>query len=260
VKPAVSLPAVSLLAVSLIAVSLCLAGCMPAPATEQARATSTLWTEFVVAGAVVGGIVWGLITIAIVRYRRRPADGGAVPPQIADSRPLEIAWTVLPILTIIGLFGLTLVALGQVDARAASRVTVDVTAFRWQWRFDYEGTPVSVVGGPDQPAEMVVPAGEPVHIVLRSADVDHAFFVPQFLFKRDAIPGHPTEFDLTIDAGTYSGQCAEFCGVFHDRMTLTVRAVPRAEFDAWLASRPAPGSPAPAASGGSPAPAGSSAP
>src|SRR5439155_11610603 len=125
---------------------------------------------------------------------------GSIPPQIVDSRNLEIAWTVLPIVTILGLFGLTLVALGQVDARAVSpRVTVDVTAYRWQWRFDYEGTAVSVAGGPDQPAEMVVPVGEPVHIVLTSVDVAHSFFVPAFLFKRDAIPGHPNEFDVTID-------------------------------------------------------------
>jgi len=233
------------------------AGCLPAPATDQARATSTLWTQFVIAAGVVGAIVWGLITIAIVRYRRRPADAGSIPPQIADSRNLEIAWTALPILTILGLFGLTLVALGQVDARAASpRVTVDVTAYRWQWRFDYEGTAVSVAGGPDKPAEMVVPVGEPVHIKLTSVDVAHSFFVPAFLFKRDAIPGHPTEFDVTIDEpGVYAGQCAEFCGVFHDRMTLRVRAVPRDAFDQWLAGQAAP---APSASG--PAASASSAP
>ena len=91
-----------------------------------------------------------LLIYFAVRYRRRPADAGSIPPQIVDSRNLEIAWTVLPIVTILGLFGLTLVALGQVDARAVSpRVTVDVTAYRWQWRFDYEGTAVSVAGGPE---------------------------------------------------------------------------------------------------------------
>ncbi|TMF36043.1 MAG: cytochrome c oxidase subunit II [Chloroflexi bacterium] len=239
-----------------VPVAAAVAGCLPAPVTAQARATSTLWTQFVIAAAVVGAIVWGLITVAIVRYRRRPADAGSIPPQIVDSRNLEIAWTVLPILTILGLFGLTLVALGQVDARAVSpRVTVDVTAYRWQWRFDYEGTAVSVAGGPDQPAEMVVPVGEPVHIVLTSVDVAHSFFVPAFLFKRDAIPGHPNEFDVTIDEpGVYAGQCAEFCGVFHDRMTLRVRAVPRDVFDTWLAGQ------VPAAPSTSAAPSASAAP
>ena len=224
------------------------AGCLPAPATEEARATSTLWTQFVIAAAVVGAIVWGLITVAIVRFRRRPRDVGTVPPQIADSRRLEIAWTILPIVTVLGLFGLTLVALGKVDARAPSpSVTVDVIAYRWQWRFDYAGTGISVSGTPDQPAELVLPAGEPVHIVLTSADVAHSFFVPQFLFKRDAIPGIRNEFDFTItEPGTYAGQCAEFCGVFHDRMLLVVRALSRADFDTWLAGH---GSASPAASG-----------
>jgi len=124
-----------------------------------------------------------------------------------------------------------------------------VTAFRWQWEFDYPGSGVRVIGGPDVPAEMVVPAGEPIHIVLTATDVAHAFFVPAFLFKRDAIPGRVNEFDVTInEPGAYGGQCAEFCGVFHDRMLLTVRAVTRPDYDAWLAAQPA-------GSGGSPGPA-----
>ena len=93
---------------------------------------------------------------------------------------------------------------------------------------------------------MVVPVGEPVHVLLTSDDVIHSFYVPAFLFKRDAIPGHPTEFDFTVDEpGGYGGQCAEFCGVYHDRMLLTVRAVTRPEFESWLAGHAAPsGSPA----------------
>ena len=88
---------------------------------------------------------------------------------------------------------------------------------------------------------MVVPVGEPIHIVLTSADVDHAFYVPQFLFKRDAIPGHPERVRLhDHDPGTYNGQCAEFCGIYHDRMLLTVQAVSRPEYDAWLAAQPVP--------------------
>jgi cytochrome c oxidase subunit 2 len=106
---------------------------------------------------------------------------------------------------------------------------------------------------------MVVPAGEPIHIVLTATDVIHSFYVPQFLFKRDAIPGRPNEFDLTIDEpGAYGGQCAEFCGVFHDRMTLTVRAVTRPQYDAWLAGKQVPGSGSPAPS--SPSASGSAVP
>jgi cytochrome c oxidase subunit II len=240
---------------TLVVVVLAVGGCLPAARTTQGQAISDLWSKFMIAAALVGGLVWVLITVAILRYRRRPGDDDRLPPQIGHVTWLEVVWTVLPIATILVLFGLTLSTLGKVDAFAAAPpVTVNVTAFRWQWRFDYAGTNVSVAGGPDTPAEMVVPVGEPVHIVLTSADVDHSFYVPAFLFKRDAIPGRTNAFDLTItDPGTYSGQCAEFCGVFHDRMTLTVRAVTRPEFDAWLRSA-ASGQPASAAPASSLAP------
>jgi cytochrome c oxidase subunit 2 len=233
-----------------IAVAIVVAGCLPPPATEQARAVTDLWTVFVIAAAGVAALVWGLITIALIRYRRGAAVAGTVPPQIHDAPRLEIAWTIAPIILVLVLFWLTLGTLDRIEARTPGRVTVDITGFRWQWRFDYPGTGVSISGGPDSPAEMVVPAGEPVHIVLTATDVIHSFYVPQFLFKRDAIPGRPNEFDLTIDEpGAYGGQCAEFCGVFHDRMTLTVRAVTRPEYDAWLVGNQGPVGGSPAASG-----------
>src|SRR5207247_2189235 len=83
------------------------AGCMPVPATQQAHAVADLWTVFLVAAAGVGALVWGLITVAIVRYRRRAADATTVPPQIHDAPRLEIAWTVGPIVLVLILFWLT---------------------------------------------------------------------------------------------------------------------------------------------------------
>jgi cytochrome c oxidase subunit II len=81
--------------------------------------------------------------------------------------------------------------------------------------------------------------GEPVRVTVTSADVVHSFYVPQFLFKRDAVPGRETSFDFTVDdPGTYRGQCAEFCGIYHSRMPFSVRAVSPADYDAWVASQP----------------------
>ncbi|MFL5648259.1 MAG: cytochrome c oxidase subunit II [Chloroflexota bacterium] len=244
------------LAVGVLAVS----GCLPAPATAQGRAVTDLWTLFVVAAALVGGLVWVLITIAVIRYRGSAHDpaGKAPPHPHPDDRipspganralPLEVAWTLGPIAIVIVLFVATLMTLERMEAREQSQTTVAVTAFDWQWRFDYPGTGVVVTGGPGTPAEMVVPVGEPVHIELVSNDVAHSFYVPVFLFKRDAIPGRMTTFDFTVEApGNYRGQCAEFCGVQHDRMLLTVRAVTRPEFEAWLASQQSAGSAAPSA-------------
>jgi cytochrome c oxidase subunit 2 len=95
-----------------------------------------------------------------------------------------------------------------------------------------------VVGTPDDPPEAVLPTGGPVRVVLTSPDVIHSFYVPEFLFKRDAIPGRTTSFDLTIERpGIYRGRCAEFCGLDHWRMRFTIRAVSPTEFEAWLAGQ-----------------------
>ena len=224
--------------VSLAAVAL--AGCQPASVTTQGRAVYDLWNQFLVPAVVVAAIVWGLTTFAILRYRRRDVTSKALPPQISGNLRLEVLWTVLPIATVLVLFWLTLGAVARIDERSNGGIDVGVSAFRWQWQIDYPANGVTVVGLPDIPAEMVVPVDEPVHVTLTSPDVIHSFYVPAFLFKRDAIPGRPTEFEFTVEEpGAYGGQCAEFCGVFHARMKLTVRAVSRAEFEAWLGERQA---------------------
>src|SRR5690348_5791386 len=82
---------------------------------------------------------------------------------------------------------------------------------------------------------MVLPINERVRIRLHAQDVIHSFYVPAFFYKKDAVPGRINEFDVTIEKpGTYGGQCAEFCGLSHADMYFTVRAVERAEYDAWL--------------------------
>ena len=99
---------------------------------------SDLWTVFLVAAAIVGGLVWGLITFAIIRYRRRASDvpSDTPRPEFRHALPLEIAWTTGPILIVLFLFVMTLFALQRIDAREGGAVNVNVEAFRWQWRFD----------------------------------------------------------------------------------------------------------------------------
>ena len=221
--------------------AIAVAGCLPTAVTRQGRAVNDLWTAFLVPAIVVAAIVWGLTTFAILRYRRRDATSHELPRQISGDRRFEVAWTVVPIATVVVLFWLTVTAVARIDERTAGGINVAVSAFRWQWRFDYPDDGVSVVGLPDAPAEMVVPVGEPVHVTLSSPDVIHSFYVPAFLFKRDAIPGRPTEFEFTVEEpGAYGGQCAEFCGVGHAAMNLTVRAVSRADYETWLAQNQSP--------------------
>ena len=213
-----------------------LGGCIPAAATTQGHDMHDLYNIFLGAGIVVVLIVWGLTTWAILRYRRR---SDVLPAQTSGNNVVEALWTVVPIITVLVLFGFTYTTLSSVQAQSPDPgVRITVNAFRWQWSFQYPDQNVTVVGVIGKDPEMVVPVGEPIHVTLTAADVIHAFYVPAFLFKEDAIPGHPNTFEFTVDhAGTYRGQCAEFCGVFHAQMTFSVRAVSPAEFQQWAAGQ-----------------------
>jgi cytochrome c oxidase subunit 2 len=226
-----------LLALFALSLAACSGYGAPSGATEQGRAISGLWSVFTVAAVAVGAIVSGLILWSVIRYRSRR---GGRPAQFRHNLPLEITYTVIPIVIVTALFVLTVRVENRVarlpdpDAPGAPVATIEVTAFDWSWRFDY-GNGTVVTGTPDDPPEMVVPAGEPVRIVLTSEDVVHAFYIPDFLFKRDATPGLVQRFDLLVEReGVYDGQCAEFCGLDHARMRFTLRAVSPAEFSTWL--------------------------
>ena len=187
-------------------------------------------------------VVAGLLVWSMLRYRRR---GDELPPQIHGNNKLELTWTLIPLLLVVVLFVVTIQ--GQNKALQKSTrpaLEVDVLAFQWSWRFAYEGQGVEVVGSPGNVPELVVPVGQPVRIKLRSADVVHSFYVPRTLFKRQAIPGRTTEFDLTFEkVGTYQGHCVQFCGLAHDDMLFRVRVVSPGEFQSWLAQASRSGSP-----------------
>lgn len=235
-----------------VAAATIVAGCLPRAASVEGSGITSLYAGFIVAAAIVGLVVYGLATWAIVRYRARP--GQELPAQTHGSLRLEIAWTAIPIVIVLGLFAATLVVLTRVETVTTTpRTAVRVEAFRWGWVATYPAAQVTVSGLREPGPEIVLPVDEPIRVTLAAADVVHAFYVPAFLFKRDAIPGRDSVFEITIDpewAGqTLGGQCAEFCGTFHARMPFTIRAVPRAEFDDWLAAQPRSGDRLPAPSG-----------
>lgn len=210
----------------------------PRGATTQGQDIGRLYQLLFYAAIPIAAIVYGLIFWSIIRYRRGKRDPDRMPKQFRYHVPLEILYTVLPILIVLGLFVKTYDTEKHIDDLSANpAVTVRVTAFQWQWRFEYPRYGINIVGTPAFNPEMVVPVGQTVQIRLLAADVDHAFFVPDFLFKRDAIPGFPNTFDLTVDhEGIYRGECAEFCGLNHGDMNFTVRAISPAEFTAWVES------------------------
>lgn len=230
-------------AIAAAAVLLCLlgaAGCgwLPEPASEQAQEIRGLWRLYAISAAVVGGIVIGLIVTAALRFRRRPTER-ELPRQLLHNIKLEIAYLVAPLLLVVVLVVATVIVTDRVQATEGEPdVTVEVVAYRWQWQFTYADQGVTISGGSGEDPVLVLPAPATVRFTGTSRDVIHAFWVPEFLFKRDLIPGQVTTFDVdTVEAGQYWGRCAEFCGLDHAWMSFEVRTVDRDEFEAWLASQ-----------------------
>jgi cytochrome c oxidase subunit II len=217
---------------------------IPAPLTDRAETVSDVWRTFLPLAAGVLGLVVVLVLYVAIRFRRRD---DRLPPQTRYRPAIEVAYTVVPLLVVIVLFAVTVRTISTVDATVADPdLVVDVEGFQWQWRFTYPDSGVVVTGddpeavpvGELKPPELVLPAGATVRFNLSSRDVIHSFWVPGFLFKRDAIPGSPTSFDVTVtdEPGVHpGGACAEFCGLYHARMLFTVRIVEPTEFDRWLA-------------------------
>jgi cytochrome c oxidase subunit 2 len=212
-----------------------LGACAPEAPNAQGREIEGLYNFFSVVAAIVFVITAGLIAWSLIRYRRKPGDG-SLPEQFHSNVPLEVFWFAIPQIIVVALFLLSIQSLDVVDDQEAEPgVTVLVQGFQWGWRFTYEGRDVVVEGDAGDNPELIVPTDEPVAFVLTSQDVIHSFYLPEFLMKRDAIPGRENRFDVMIEEeGVYDGKCAEFCGVLHGRMNFTLRAIDETEFDDWI--------------------------
>ena len=214
---------------------------LPDPATKEGDIIQNLWQGSWIAAWIVGIVTWGLMIWAAIAYRRRHKDD--VPEQTKYNIPIEILYTLAPLIMILGLFWFT--AKDQAEILAVDNdqsMTVNVVGYRWNWGFNYLDDGAYSVGTPDLPAELVLPVNEKIRFELTSPDVIHSFWVPAFLFKMDVIPGKTNVFELTPDkVGTYAGKCAELCGVDHARMLFNVRVVERAEYDQYIADLKAAG-------------------
>ncbi len=244
----------------------------PIAVTEQGAQIRNLYDIVFIIAAAIFFLVEGLIVWTVIRYRRRPEDI-ELPPQTHGNAIAEIVWTVVPTVIVAFMFVLSWQTLNAVDTPTAQPdLKIRAVAGQFQWTFDYMpddyDPPIQPSGetppapdplfqqfvpvGPD--GGLTVPTGRTVQLYLTSPDVIHAFYVPQFLFKRDVVPGRVNRFDFKVDedqAGqTFRGQCAELCGAGHRIMLFDVHAVSGAEFDAWLAAKmEVPSAPPPAPSG-----------
>jgi cytochrome c oxidase subunit II len=178
--------------------------------------------------AVEAALIW-----CIVRYRKRSDE--PAPQTVGGSRSLGVFF-VIPAVIVALLFPFGETTLLRIERTEPPQVQIRVEGFQWQWTFLYLQEGIFVAGKTlVRPAEMVVPVDEPVKITLTSRDVIHSFFVPDLLFKRDAIPGRTSTFEFTpTELGTFPAQCAEFCGLWHSKMTFDVKVVSSLDYQAWI--------------------------
>ena len=180
-----------------------------------------------------------LLTVgAVLVFRRRSPSQAA---RWHEHNPLEGGYAILLACVVAFLMYVTFSAEHQVDAVARGErpaLTVDVFGARWEWHFHYPGYGIDRYSGTVGHEQLVVPAGEPVAYRLVSLDVIHEFWVPELKYKHDLIPGMGQTEILTFSRpGNFQGHCGEFCGLYHTRMVFSVRALPPAQFSAWLASQ-----------------------
>jgi cytochrome c oxidase subunit 2 len=171
--------------------------------------------------------VEGALVFAIVRYRASRYVAGAA-ATFERNRRLEIAWTAAPALILAVIFVLTLGTMAEINgAGVAPAMRIAATGHQWWWEFSY--------GGVKTANELHIPVATPIDLDLTSADVIHSFWVPELGPKMDMLPGVTNRLRLFARrAGSYDGQCSEFCGIEHAWMRIRVVVQTQSEFDAWL--------------------------
>lgn len=226
---------------------------MPEPITKEGPLNLELWQWGWVAAMAAGAIVWGLIFYSLWRFRRRSEDD--VPVQTRYNLPLEVFYTIVPILMVVVFFVQTLRVQDTItNIDPDPDLTVEVMGQQWTWTFNYglgeqdaanakpeEGKfaydrYVRVAGTASEIPTLVLPVDQTVQFNLHSPDVIHSFSVPAFLTKLDVVPGRVNKLQVTPTVeGTYPGKCFELCGVSHARMLFNLEVVSQSEYAAYLA-------------------------
>ena len=208
---------------------------------------------------VIGAAVYGAMIAAIVKFRK---SKGAVAAHWTHNSTVEVIWTVIPALILIAMAIPAAETLIRMEDTRESGLTIKVTGYQWRWHYDYIDDGVRFFSTLDRESnaarrldseidpntvdnyllkvdnELVVPVNTKVRLLVTGADVLHAWWVPAFAVKKDAVPGFVNEAWFTADTeGTYRGQCAELCGMDHGFMPIVVRVASQEEYDSWLSSQ-----------------------
>lgn len=240
-RPVVQMILVGLIGCAiLIPIALLVVPWFPTKASRQAGNVHTLYDVLLIASVPIFVLVETVVIFSVWKFRMRPGDELKDGPPIHGNTRLEVVWTVVPALLLIGLISYSYSVLRSNEATQPGEMTVNVTARQFAFEFSYPKGPGKEVISP----ALYLPKGKPVVFRLRSLDVVHSFFVPEFSEKLDAVPGITTTLRVTpTKIGTYPVECTELCGPGHSFMRSTVYVVSPAKFRSWMAAQPTNGTP-----------------
>jgi cytochrome c oxidase subunit 2 len=206
-----------------------------------------LWNTSWIVLLGVGIVTWGLIIWAAVVYRRRKGQTG-LPVQLRYNLPIEIFYTIVPLILVLGFFAFTAKTQNNIEQPIANpQVKIDVYGQRWAWTFDYvnektyspgiQAQTEAASGALTAPLNtLYLPVDKRVQIKIYSRDVAHSFWIVNFLYKKDMIPGKTNYmYFIPEKIGTYQGKCAELCGQYHSLMLFQVKVVSDADYEAYIA-------------------------
>ena len=208
----------------------------PAQASAQAHETDTLYHVLVIASIPIFVLVTTVILYSVWQFRMKPGEELKDGPPIHGNTRLEVFWTAIPTVLLLGLVGYSFVVLHNNEKQPAREIQIEVTAQQFAWSYQY---PSAITGGaPLSSTQLYVPKGESVEFNLHSKDVIHAFWIPAFRIQEDVVPGITTHWRATPDRlGDYPVVCNLLCGLGHSLMRSTVHVVTPSAFQAWLAGQ-----------------------
>jgi cytochrome c oxidase subunit 2 len=208
----------------------------PSNGSKQAGNVRTLYKVLLLTTIPIFVLVETVVVFSVWKFRMRPGQEDKDGPPIHGNTRLEVLWTVLPAILILSLCTYAYTVLHSNEASKTNEMTVNVSERQFAFEFSYPQAGGKTVVSP----ALYLPKGHPVVFKIRSLDVVHSFFVPEFSQKIDAVPGITTTLRVTpTHLGTYPAECTELCGAGHSLMRATVHVVSPATFQSWLSSQPA---------------------
>lgn len=230
---------------------------LPPPSTPIAAEIMTLHNGIMIACLVIFVVVFAAMFYSLFAHRK---SRGYEPAQFSHSTKMEILWTIIPTLILVGFAIPSTATLLKMEDTTDAELSIKITGYQWKWHYEYLDTPgvgfYSTLSTPaaqirnqepkgenyllEVDTPLVLPANTKVRFLMTASDVIHSWWVPAFGVKKDAIPGYINQSWASVnEPGTYRGQCTELCGKDHGYMPVVVEVLPKAEFEAWLGEQQA---------------------